>query len=115
MSRVMELLGRQALATAAATSSAAAQTTAAGCDAGNDYDGRIGLRISAIFVILIGSCFGKFRIYIMSAMKLIRHSRSCLSDLCCPTSRSRGTRLGFLHSQVLWFGGDHCYGLHTCE
>ncbi|KAL8792270.1 MAG: hypothetical protein Q9195_005149 [Heterodermia aff. obscurata] len=61
MSRVMDipiLLGRQALATAAATSAAAAETTAAGCDSGNDYDGRIGLRVSAIFVILIGSCFG---------------------------------------------------------
>lgn len=31
------------------------------CDAGNDYDGRIGLRVSAIFVILIGSLFGKIR------------------------------------------------------
>jgi len=28
------------------------------CDDGNNYDGRIGLRISAIFVILIGSFFG---------------------------------------------------------
>ena len=88
MSRVVDnplLLLRQALATAAATSSAAAETTAAGCDSGNDYDGRIGLRISAIFVILIGSCFGKFRSDIISAMKLTRRSRSCLSNLCCPT------------------------------
>ncbi|KAI1213134.1 ZIP zinc/iron transport family [Annulohypoxylon truncatum] len=28
------------------------------CDTGNDYDGRMGLRISAIFVILVGSLIG---------------------------------------------------------
>ena len=28
------------------------------CNTGNDYDGRMGLRISAIFVILVGSMFG---------------------------------------------------------
>jgi len=28
------------------------------CGAGNDYDGRIGVRISAIFVILVGSFLG---------------------------------------------------------
>jgi solute carrier family 39 (zinc transporter), member 1/2/3 len=31
---------------------------ATSCATGNDYDGRIGLRISAIFVILIGSTIG---------------------------------------------------------
>ena len=66
------LLVRQALATAVATPSA--QPTMPACDRGNDYDGRIGLRVSAIFVILIGSCFGKFRNNVMSAMKLTRHS-----------------------------------------
>ncbi|PYH49086.1 low-affinity Zn(2+) transporter ZRT2 [Aspergillus saccharolyticus JOP 1030-1] len=29
-----------------------------GCSTGNDYDGRIGLRISSIFVIFVGSSFG---------------------------------------------------------
>lgn len=28
------------------------------CDNGNEYDGRLGLRISSIFVIMAGSCFG---------------------------------------------------------
>ncbi|KAI9780162.1 MAG: hypothetical protein M1839_006999 [Geoglossum umbratile] len=28
------------------------------CDAGNEYDGRMGLRISAVFVVLVGSMFG---------------------------------------------------------
>jgi len=57
------LLARQALTltpvpTAVATAPATAAPT---CDAGNGYDGRIGLRISAIFVILIGSLFGMER------------------------------------------------------
>lgn len=30
------------------------------CSTTNDYDGRMGLRISSIFVILVGSTFGKF-------------------------------------------------------
>ena len=86
------------MATAAVTSLAAAQTTAAGCDSSNDYDGKIGLRISAIFVILIGSCFGRFGNCIMSAMKLTRRPRSCLSNLCCPTSKGGRTDLGLFHS-----------------
>jgi zinc transporter 1/2/3 len=28
------------------------------CETGNEFDGRIGLRISSIFVILVGSTFG---------------------------------------------------------
>ena len=30
------------------------------CNSGNDYDGRMGVRISAIFVILVGSTLGKW-------------------------------------------------------
>ncbi|KAL8801934.1 MAG: hypothetical protein Q9200_006762 [Gallowayella weberi] len=40
-----------------AATSAAAETSVA-CDTGNEFDGRTGVRISAIFVILIGSLFG---------------------------------------------------------
>lgn len=29
------------------------------CNSGNEYDGRIGLRVSAIFVIMIGSGLGE--------------------------------------------------------
>lgn len=35
--------------------------TAGHCEAGNEYDGSMGLRISAIFVILIGSLFGRLK------------------------------------------------------
>ena len=57
MSRVQDLaflLARQALETAVPD----AEETPEPCGAGNDYDGRIGLRISALFVILIGSTLG---------------------------------------------------------
>lgn len=30
-----------------------------GCSSGNEFDGRIGIRVSAIFVILVGSLFGE--------------------------------------------------------
>lgn len=29
------------------------------CDTGNEYDGRMGVRISSIFIILVGSMLGK--------------------------------------------------------
>ncbi|KAL8829361.1 MAG: hypothetical protein Q9170_006202 [Blastenia crenularia] len=54
---VTGVIARQ-IAPSAVISSAAAATSAISCDAGNGYDGRIGVRISAIFVILIGSLFG---------------------------------------------------------
>ena len=57
MSRVQDiafLVARQALETAVPE----AEETPEPCGAGNDYDGRIGLRISALFVILIGSMLG---------------------------------------------------------
>ncbi|KAL9599142.1 MAG: hypothetical protein Q9219_004008 [cf. Caloplaca sp. 3 TL-2023] len=50
------VLVRQVAPSAIITSAAA--ETAISCDAGNEYDGRIGVRISAIFVILVGSLFG---------------------------------------------------------
>lgn len=49
------LLSRQAVAEGSDTEDAAA----AGCEGGNDYDGRLGVRISAIFVILVTSSLGE--------------------------------------------------------
>ena len=50
------------VATAAASSAAVGATPTGGdtpaCSVGNGYDGRMGVRISAIFVILVGSLFG---------------------------------------------------------
>lgn len=36
------------------------------CDAGNEYDGRMGLRISSVFVIMVGSMFGSIFPVLMS-------------------------------------------------
>ena len=52
-----------AMATAAATAAASAAATsgadvAPACESGNDYNGLFGVRVSAIFVILIGSLIG---------------------------------------------------------
>ena len=57
---VVHLVARGALPSAAAASSAAAATSTPqpACTSDNDFDGRIGLRISAVFVILIGSLLG---------------------------------------------------------
>lgn len=55
------VVARGALQSVAAASSAAAAATFTAkpaCNPDNDYDGRTGLRISAIFVILVGSLFG---------------------------------------------------------
>lgn len=41
-----------------ATADAGLGSVVVDCDSGNDYDGRMGLRISAVFVILIGSLLG---------------------------------------------------------
>ncbi|KAL8906720.1 MAG: hypothetical protein Q9207_001846 [Kuettlingeria erythrocarpa] len=46
-----------AIIPSAATSAATAATELA-CEGGNEFDGRLGVRISAIFVILVGSLFG---------------------------------------------------------
>jgi hypothetical protein len=65
------ILLRQALQPAAASSTTAAMAAATTyvappgyalveCATGNNFDGRIGLRISAIFVILVGSLLGEW-------------------------------------------------------
>lgn len=41
------------------TSDSSGDDTTGQCSAGNDYDGKLGVRISAIFVILVGSFLGE--------------------------------------------------------
>lgn len=57
-----ELLVRQATDTAAAVAAATSGATpdaAPACEAGNTYDGRLGIRVSAIFVILVTATLGE--------------------------------------------------------
>lgn len=67
--QVANLVVRQAFGTesAQASTTGTAATPAAttnfvqvACDSENGYDGRIGVRISAIFVILLGSAIGEW-------------------------------------------------------
>ena len=68
---IANVVARGALQSAAAASSAAATvTTQPACASDNDYDGRIGVRVSAIFVILVGSMFGTLQQSISNALPI---------------------------------------------
>lgn len=105
---VTQLVVRQAASTTAAT---AADSTTISCDTGNGYDGRIGLRVSAIFVILVGSLFGKKTILLEDTNLTIEYRRG-LSSLCKSTQGRWRPRMGLFHSQVLWLRGYHCHGFY---
>ena len=59
---IANLVLREALpsAPAAAATATATVDTKPACLSDNGFDGRIGLRVSAIFVILVGSLFGRY-------------------------------------------------------
>ena len=58
--RLAYLVVRQAVDEGNSSQTTSADDDTAGqCDSGNDFDGRLGIRISAIFVILVGSFLGK--------------------------------------------------------
>ena len=84
---VADLVVRQALSSAdptATESAAAAATTAVeACSADNDYDGRMGVRISAVFVILLGSTLGEPHVdFTVQCPGLKDSSRRMLSSVC---------------------------------
>ena len=58
MQAIANVVLREALPSASAA--AATVDTTPACLSDNDFDGRIGLRVSAIFVILVGSLFGRY-------------------------------------------------------
>jgi len=106
---VAQLVIRQAAST---TTTTAAQSTTISCDTGNGYDGRISLRISAIFVILVGSSFGKKTVSLENTDLTIKHRRG-LSSLCKSSQGRWRARMGLFHSQVLWLRGYHCHRIYT--
>lgn len=86
--RIADLVIRQVgeTAAAAATSLAAAPEDAPTCEADNEYDGRIGLRISAIFVILVGSTLGASPLDSSYKRPIANDGdRSCVPSLRCTT------------------------------
>lgn len=58
---LLYLVARQAVDDGAISDATTAAEDAPSCDTGNEYNGKMGLRISAIFVILVGSTMGSFR------------------------------------------------------
>ncbi|KAI9838199.1 MAG: hypothetical protein M1837_002539 [Sclerophora amabilis] len=58
MQDLMRLVVRQVEDVSNATAAAPEEEPAPACESGNEYDGRLGLRISAVFVILVGSMIG---------------------------------------------------------
>ena len=51
------------------------------CDTSNEFDGRIGVRVSSIFVILVGSFVGKFVTSALSCCLLTDSPRRLVSRL----------------------------------
>lgn len=84
------------------------------CGSDNDYNGRMGVRISAIFVILVGSTFGKSISSIIASMVLI-YGRSRFPGLCSPEQVSTDVRMGVLHREILWLRRHCCYRIHPRE
>ena len=88
------------------------------CSTGNEYDGRIGVRISAIFVILIGSMLGMpaHRLSTTICAGLIRNvNRRVVPNICRTPSWYRSAGLGVLHCEIFWVGRDYRDCFHTCK
>lgn len=109
---VADLVARQALQSVAAAATSAAAASA--CSRDNDYDGRMGLRISAIFVILIGSTFGKRKNSYTPLLRRLIADRRCFPRLRWSSSRSRSARMGLFHSQIFRLWCYHSDGFHSC-
>lgn len=90
--------------------------TAGHCAGSNDYDGRIGVRISAIFVILVTSLFGQQTLISVNvAAVLTGRCRHMVPRLRKATPRSRCTGMGLLHRKILRFRCYYCDGFHPCK
>ena len=70
----------------AATAIASTPSVSQGCPSENDYNGQIGARVSAIFVILIGSLFGR-------PARAVNQETPMLTDIQAPSSQ-------YLHKRI---------------
>ena len=52
------------------------------CNASNEYDGRMGIRISSIFVILVASTFGMYLPCHEQGKSKLTYKRCCVSRVC---------------------------------
>ncbi len=62
LQELTRVVARQAASSAIIPSAATSAAAEVACDGGNGFDGRLGVRISAIFVILVGSLFGMLKL-----------------------------------------------------
>lgn len=79
--------------------------------------GRIGLRISSIFVVGIGSLLGMKKPCGQRIGKMLIDHRSTVtsvsqSDKTCSKWQDED---GIFHCQVLWLGGYYWHCFHTCK
>ena len=115
MQAIANVVARGVLQSAAASSAAATVTTQPACASDNDYDGRTGVRVSAIFVILVGSMFGSLQRPISNARtieSLTNYCRGSFPSLRGSPSRRRSTGMGVLYRQILWLRRHHSHGVH---
>lgn len=85
------------------------------CEIGSEYDGNIGVRISAIFVILVGSMFGMSCTFLCYLMSRLMFDRRVVPSFHSPEIERQVVRGGFLRGQVLRLRSDHRDGLHSCN
>jgi hypothetical protein len=83
------------------------------CKGDNSYDGRMGVRISAIFVILIGSTFGKSAPDItIGSSPCTNRNRCRLPSLCKTTTVRPRAFMGLLHRKVLRLRCHRSHSIH---
>jgi hypothetical protein len=90
------------------------------CDSGNGYDGRLGLRISSVFVIGFGSMCGMFQrailvIFTFQEQQLMLSHRCSPPHCGCSNKAHACSTLSILHHQVLRLGCYHSNSFHPCK
>lgn len=90
-------------------------TVAYECSSGNEYDGRLAVRISSIFVIGFGSLCGMFGSLYVAISSWLMLRRSLITNSGCPDKSDAGASFSLLHNQVLRVRRYHCYSIYTCK
>jgi hypothetical protein len=89
------------------------------CGSDNGYDGRLGVRISSIFVIGFGSMLGTFTasLEVRDPQKYpLIHSHRCADANCRSENKAYAcSALGLLHNEVFWIRGHHSHCFYTCK
>lgn len=88
------------------------------CDTGNGYNSAdLGLRISSIFVIGLGSSLGGQNFYSVETWReinLMRESRCTSANRCCKNAAHACSAAGLFHNKILRIGCHYRDGFHSC-